>query len=189
LVSSHSFDLNQTGILQSPVEFEFSGLHKILGYEIMLDYGAGTCHMTFPLWCDLGLNKICFEKQKRLLALMGVNSLEEMTFSKLPLRKSKLMTKLGNGFEVPAYEFRLDKLVLGSKIELPNITVRLIDSKNDDTFVIGLNVLRYLSINYKPFVGQSIFQFAFEESGRELLEHDRVQKRQNNMPTTFFYLE
>ena len=189
MVLSHSFDLNKTGILQSPVSMVCCGIPIDIDDEVMLDYGAGTCHMTYPLWRSLGFAKIYFDEFKHLLSSRNIKSEDELSFRNLHMRKAKIDSKLGNGLEVPAYLFCLDKLILGenSNAELSGITVRLIDAEEDEIFVVGLNVLRYLSVHYEPSKNESIFEFSLKDTGIELLERDRKEKQQNNMASTFFF--
>ena len=111
-MSFYSFDLNKTGILQSPVHMICAGSPVKITKEVMLDYGAGTCHMTFPLWKELGFANIYFEEFKNLFASKSINSLADLTFENLHMRRAKRDTELGNGMEVPAYIFRLDALIL-----------------------------------------------------------------------------
>ena len=191
---THKFDVNDTWAFLCPVALKCGEVNTKLERLVLLDTGAGFCHISFPLWCFIGLNKVCFNEKKESLNLMGVHSPDDMTFDKLPFPPAANKTELGNGLKIDTYEFRLDELILGTqasgadnRIVLNNITVRIIDSPKYE-FIVGLNVLRYLTINYQPSETQSICQITFEDNGRRLLEKHRA-KGINNMQRMFQYLQ
>jgi hypothetical protein len=89
----------------------------------------------------------------------------------------------------------LDKLVLGidsankeERIELPNITVRIIDSLKP-RFVIGNNVLKYLAMQYKPSVEAAVYHLSLTEEGKKLLEQDRVKGIANSLTESFDFVK
>ena len=188
--SAYSFDLNKTGILRSPVELRCGTL--IIPLEenkVTVDYGAGTCHISYSLWRDSGLHELCFNEKKDFLKAVGIESIHKLTFKTLPLVPT--MTRLGNGTEVPAYPFRVDKLTLGNPlngITLENITVRVLQSAESE-FFIGLNVLRYLSVEYTPSIFHSIFNLSLKNDGLAYLEHDRFARKINNLTSIFHSMQ
>jgi hypothetical protein len=126
---------------------------------------------------------------------MGIAKHTEMTFSKLPFPPlpEKYWTEVGNGAKVATYEFRIDKLTKGvsdsnsDELVFDNITVRLIDSPKSE-FVVGMNVLRYIKVAFRPTSIQSICQLTLDENGKSLMEKHRVSKGVNNLQSTFNYL-
>ncbi len=122
----------------------------------------------------------------------SIHSVEEMTFDKLPFTARE--STLGNNIPVKAYEFMLDKLVLGQKaigfpynIELERITVRLINA-NKPNFVVGCNVLKHLEVNYKPTENEHMYYYRLTQDGINSLQHDRDNHISNYYRHTFNYL-
>ena len=144
------------------------GISVLLQKTALLDTGATTCHMSFPLWCGLGFSLVCFRELKTEFGKIGVSSPDKMTFDTLPLKQFE--TILGNGIKTKTYEFRVDELILGDTsissrpVKLANITIRIMDSP-DYEFIIGLNVLRYLTIKYQPSASKSICHLIFDNNG------------------------
>jgi hypothetical protein len=195
-VSTYKFDVNDTLGFFCPVSIKCGNVDAKVGDTVLLDTGAGICHITFPMWCNLGLNKVCFDEKEDLLKLMGVDAPEEMTFDKIPfapLPDSKA-TEVGNGIRVRTYEFRVDELILGdaskrlNSLVFKNISVRLIDSPRQE-FMVGLNVLRYTKIHYQPTPKKAICQLSLDNNGRQLLEHHRSSRGINNLQNNFDYLQ
>jgi len=164
------------------------GISVVLQKTALLDTGATICHMSFPLWCGLGFNNICFNHNKDEFLKIGINSPDEMIFDKMPLKSFN--TILGNGVKTKTYEFRADELILGDAsvpgkpVILTNITIRIMDSP-DYEFIIGLNVLRYLSIKYQPSALKSFCQLSIDSNGMKLLDNDRTNLNINNMNSMF----
>jgi len=164
------------------------GVSVILQKTALLDTGATTCHMSFPLWCGLGFNNICFDQNKAEFVKIGINSPDDMIFESMPLKSFD--TILGNGLKTKTYEFRVDELMIGDTsglskpITLTNITIRVMDSP-DYEFIIGLNVLRYLTIKYQPSALKSICNLTLDSNGKKLLDDDRINYDINNMSSMF----
>jgi hypothetical protein len=161
----------------------------------LLDTGAVICHMTYGLWLDMGLDEVCFNELRDTTEFFqhtSFRSPKDMTFEKLPLAEK--VSELGNNFKVKVYEFRLDRLNIGipqnnsDYIMFENITVRLIDSPQQE-FIVGWNVLKYLDIDYKPSINQSVCKLTLTEAGKALLHADRQNKRYNYMNNRFNYLQ
>ena len=137
--SSFRIDVNKTGAFLCSVKLKCKEVSAELGALSLLDTGAGICHMTYALWCDIGLNKVYLNERQDLLKYVKSTNADE--FENLLLAPVSDKTVLGNGLEVTAYEFRLDELVMSSpthhgSIRLNNITVRLIYSEKS-AFIIG----------------------------------------------------
>jgi hypothetical protein len=175
-----------------PIRLTCGNVSRRLSDVSLIDTGAGTCHMTYPLWCMLGLDKVCFEERKDLCELLKIQSADDMTFEKLPLVHAPSPSCLADGSEKSTYLFRLDKLVIEDKsdnaIVLKNITVRLIDSETAK-FIVGMNVLRYLDISYRPTQRESICFLSQSKDGADLMEHHRKTGISNTMNSTFMYIE
>jgi len=158
-------------------ELNSGGVSVVLQKTALLDTGATMCHMSFPLWCNLGFSTVCFNNNKALFLKSGITSPDMITFSSLPLKP--FYTILGNGVKVKTYEFRADELVLGNSsivskpIMLNNITIRIMDSP-DYELIIGMNVLRYLTVKYQPSISQSICHLMLDNNGKRLLDDDRI---------------
>jgi len=149
------------------------------------------CHMTYRMWIDMGLHKICWNANPTLCKLMGLNTSEDMTFDRLPLTAT--YSVLGDGSQVKVYEFRLDKLQLGLPrlgfdhcIVMDNITVRLINAEDAD-FIVGWNVLKYLDIHYVASLTSPVCQLTLTDEGLQLFRHDRQNKTNNQMQSMFNY--
>jgi hypothetical protein len=123
---------------------------------------------------------VCYEGNKELFDNIGVSSPEEMTFDSLPLQPKT--TALGDYKEVTVYEFKLDEMILGERsigypaITLNDITVKIINS-NEYSFIIGWNVLRYLSVEYAPSAADSSYRLMLDDKGKRLLEAHRNTKK------------
>lgn len=183
-------DVRETNMLFCPVKLR-SDTSEYYTKLSLLDTGAAICHMTYPLWLNMGLHEECWNRNPELCKLMGIASPNDMVFEKLPL--VSVISILGDGSKIKAYEFRLDELELGReslgfnhKINFENITVRVINRKDSD-FIVGWNVLKYLEPTYKPSLYQSIYQLELTEDGRKLLEQDRQNKISNYMQSMFNY--
>ena len=188
--STYKFDANIQGILRCEVTIACGSATN--SRMVLLDSGAGVCHISYPLWCLMGMNEVCFNDNPRLLNLMGIKSADEMTFNNLPLLANT--TILGNSFRAKSYEFRLDKLTIGlptlssNAITLENITVRVIES-NAHEFIVGWNVLKYLRTNYTPSPAQSIYKITLDTNGEALFQQDRANGISNNLQNRFIYLQ
>ena len=185
------FSTSKTNMLFCPVRLTCGGSEQIVRLSL-LDTGAGICHMTYPMWLNMGLDKICWNNNPQVCKLMGINSPEDMTFDTLPLVST--ISVLGDGSEVKVYEIRMDKLQLGlpslgfnHRIVLENITVRLIN-RDHAAFIVGWNVLKYLEITYSPSLSEAICQLTLTDVGLHLLKSDRKNKINNCMQNMFNYL-
>jgi len=191
LESFHKFDLNKTWAFFCPVILKCGPTEVELEKQALIDTGAGTCHISFSLWCQLGMNLLCFNEKEELLKSQGIYSVDEMVFDRLPLKPTS-PTEFWDGQKKNAFEFRLDELILGeatsntNTISLANITVRIINSPRQE-FIISMNVLRYLNINYKPSKMISLCHLSFDDNGHQLLEEHRLRGT-NSMTDTFNYL-
>jgi hypothetical protein len=122
---------------------------------------------------------------------MGIFAPEKITFDSLPLQPKA--TILGNYKEVTVYEFKLDELTLGERsigypaITLNDISVKIINS-DECSFIIGWNVLRYLSVDYAPSEADSCYRLILDDKGKRLLEEHR-NKGVNGRQNTFDYIE
>jgi hypothetical protein len=65
-----------------------------------------------------------------------------------------------------------------------NATVRLIESKKSE-FIIGMNIIKYLSTLYNPSIGSQLYTIALEKAGHDLYIHDQ-QNLVNNKQTVHF---
>ena len=127
-------DIGKTKTLLCPIYLRHENAEYPVDFSL-LDTGATICHMTYPLWLMMGLNKLCWESNSELCKLMGIASPEEMTFDNLPLVST--ISILGDGSHVKVFEFKLDAIELGRpslgfnhSIKFENITVRLINRKD-----------------------------------------------------------
>ena len=190
LASICKFPTGKTKMLLCPVKLSCGQSEHIARYSL-LDTGAGVCHMTYRMWIDMGLHKICWNTNPALCNLMGIKTPDEMIFDRLPLAAA--YSVLGDGSRVKVYEFRLDKLQLGLPsisfnhcIILDNITVRLINAEDAD-FIVGWNVLKYLEILYTPSAVDPICRLTLTSDGQQLFSHDRRNKITNFMQSMFVY--
>jgi hypothetical protein len=160
--------------------------------DTLFDTGASICHMSYPMWLRMGLNDICWNDNSSLLKSMGILSSADMDFDRLPFTAKR--TILGNNTVVKAYEFKLDKLILGQKsmkfpycIELDDITVRLINAY-EVSFVVGCNVLKHLKICYNPTLYRHEYFFEMTQDSLQSLQYDRDHHISNYYRHTFNYL-
>jgi len=196
---TYSFDVN-TAVNRGfycQVRLSSGDIDFVLKEEALLDTGATTCHISFPLWCNLGFHELCFSEKRDLLRKIGIFEPDGITFNTLPLKAHT--TRLGNGVTTDTYEFRASELCLGDSdilegksflskpVTLKNITIRIIDSPEYE-LIIGLNVLRYMTIRYKPSIEKSICHLLLDNNGRQLLENDRTTRNINNMSGMFDYI-
>ena len=177
-------------MLLCPVKITCGESEHIVRYSL-LDTGAGMCHMTYRMWIDMGLHKICWNANPSLCKLMGLNAPDDMTFDRLPLTAAYSI--FGDGSRVKAYEFRLDILQLGLPklgfnhiIEMENITVRLINAEDAD-FIVGWNVLKYLEIHYIPSLTDPTCQLTLTHVGQQMYLNDMHNKIANHMQSMFNY--
>ena len=183
-------DVSKTNMLFCPIKLR----HGEAEYPVslaLLDTGAAICHMTYPLWLNMGLHDVCWNNNPQLCKLMGIASPGDITFDNLPLVSA--VSTLGDGSKVKVYEFRLDALELGKAsigfnhtIVVEDITIRLINRKDSD-FIVGWNVLKYLKPTYTPAPSNLIYQFELTDTGRQLFEQDRQNKIANHMQSIFNY--
>ena len=183
-------DVSKTHNLLSPIKIT----HGQSDYPLdlaLFDSGAAICHMTYGLWRWMKLHEACWNGNPSLCKLMGFASANDMIFDTLPLNTTYSI--LGDGSPVKVYEFRLDKLELGKptlgfnhSIILDNITVRLINRKDLD-FIVGWNVLKYLTPTYHPSTTSLLYQLELEEAGHQLFLQDRARKVSNHMQSMFNY--
>ena len=73
--STYKFDANIQGILRCDATI-FCGTVADRRM-VLLDSGAGVCHITYALWCLLGMNEVCYNDNPQLLNLMGIKSADE----------------------------------------------------------------------------------------------------------------
>jgi hypothetical protein len=175
-------------MLLCPIKITCGQSEHIARYSL-LDTGAGMCHMTYRMWIDMGLHKICWNANPTLCKLMGLDTPDDMSFDRLPLTAT--YSVLGDGSQVKVYEFRLDKLQLGLPklgfnhcIIMDNITVRLINAEDAD-FIVGWNVLKYLESHYTPSLIDPMCQLTLTSDGQQLFTHDRRNKLSNHMQSMF----
>jgi len=178
-------------MLLCPVKLTYGQAEHIEPLSL-LDTGAGTCHMTYPLWLNMGLHKICWNTNPNLCKLAGINSPNDMSFDSLPLVATTSI--LGDGSVVKVYEIKLDKLQLGLQklgfnqfIEMNDITVRLI-GHDHAAFIVGWNVLKYLEINYTPSLTEPNCQLTLTDVGQRLFTHERKNGISNHMQSMFNYM-
>ena len=183
-------DISKTSTLLCPVHLRHDNAERPVR-AALFDTGATICHMTYPLWLIMGLNKVCWDNNPKLCKLMGIASPNEMTFDTLPLVST--ISVLGDGSHVKVYEFKLDALELGRpslgfghSIKFENITVRLINRKDHD-FIVGWNVMKYLRPTYDPSPFASLYQFELTERGYQLFIQDRDNNINNYMKSMFNY--
>lgn len=165
------------------------GTSEHISHLSLLDTGAGICHMTYPLWLNMQLHKICWNNNPQLCKLMGIESFDKMTFDTLPLIST--ISVLGDGSLAKVYEIKLDKLQLGLPslgfnhcIELDNVTVRLIN-QDHAAFIVGWNVLKYLDIQYNP--SQFNCQLTLTDAGKQFFREERRNGISNYMQNMFNY--
>ena len=178
-------------MLLCPVKLTYGQAEHIEPLSL-LDTGAGICHMTYPLWLNMGLHKICWDANPDLCKLAGINTPEDMTFDSLPLVATSSI--MGDGSVVKVYEIKLNKLQLGLQklgfnhfIEMEDITVRLI-GHDHAAFIVGWNVLKYLDIQYTPSLANPICQLTLTDEGQQLFWHDRQNKISNHMQSMFNFI-
>ena len=63
---THKFDVNDTWAFLCPVTLKFGEIDTELDRLVLLDTGAGICHISYPLWCHIGLNKVCFNEKNAI---------------------------------------------------------------------------------------------------------------------------
>jgi hypothetical protein len=145
------------------------------------------CVITFPLFCDLECNQILYDKRRTLAASYGVNSVDKLEFGKLKYLLKEREIEVGDGRKVDVYGVRLDELIIGDPddmdngaIPLHNITAWIIDG-HESKFIIGMNVLRHLTIQYVPAPCTSVCELTLSGYGGYLLSKD------NSMAEMFHY--
>jgi hypothetical protein len=187
----HEIDINSTGILMLPIKI-VNGQASAMFYNSLLDTGAGLCHITYPAWRNMGMNEVCFNDNPTLMKQMGIYSPDDLTFDNMPLTRHT--TELGNGMEINAYEARLDQIYLGKErlglppITIENITIRIIDS-DKRAFIVGWNILKYLSVNYNPSLHESQYQLMLTKEGRKKFQYDRENNISNYLKHRFNYIQ
>lgn len=187
---TYSFDANKTGILRCPIVVKCGAIHERI--NALLDTGAGICHITYGLWKRWGFNSLLFDSNPSLMNTAGIYSADDIAFDKLPIIKKT--STLGDDKEVDVYEFRLDELMFGmpsasiQTVPFNKITVRIIGS-DEPGFIVGWNVLKYLTINYKPSVSSSKCQLTLEQDGIDFMQHDRQNNISNYLQDRFSYLQ
>ena len=67
-----------------------------------------------------------------------------------------------------------------------HITVRLINRKDLD-FIVGWNVMKYLTPTYHPSTTSQLYQLELEEAGHQLFLKDRANNISNHMQSMFNY--
>ena len=110
LASICKFSTTKTNMLLCPIKITCGQSEHVARFSL-LDTGAGMCHMTYHMWIDMGLHKLCWNASPTLCKLMGLHTPEDMSFDRLPLTAT--YSVFGDGSRVKVYEFRLDKLQLG----------------------------------------------------------------------------
>jgi hypothetical protein len=168
----------------------------------LLDSGAAICHMTYRMWLDMGLHKLCWNGNQSAFKNKNIHDVDNVMFDDLPLRPNASI--IGDGTEAKVYDFRIDKLELGmaskefnSNIILNNITVSLIDGDNPE-FTVGWNVIKYLKPLYDPaipldqsqdppVIKPNYYDLELTNSGLMLLEFDRQMGFNNNLKNMFSY--
>lgn len=144
--------------------------------------------MSYPLWKRLGLNQILFDELSKTTEffqyLASIKTSDDLNFKNLPL--TMVYSELGDGKSADTYQFMIDYLVIKGSPDMifPNVTVRLIDAEKS-FFVIGMNIIKYLSIRYRPNIKDQIFEIALEREGYDLYLADQQSGLNNELKVHF----
>ena len=194
----HKENLNEynSGLFLLNTEFKCG---EIIGkIPALFDTGASMTHITLALWKKSGMAEQFLQRYKDICNLLGFYNVED--FGKirdlvaernnedsflLPLKE--FSTGVGDGTKRRTYQMRMDELILynnklgsGDPVIVNNIDVRIIESVHE-SFMIGENVINYLTTQMGPLDDNFEILIDFTENGKRLMEKHRKTKNINAM--------
>ena len=166
--------------------------------KALFDTGASMTHISSRLWKESGMAEELLHKHKDICNLLGFFNVDDFgkvrdTIAEtkgedsflLPLKE--FSTGVGDGTRRRTYQTRLDELIIynnklgsSSPVTLSNIDVRIIESPFR-TFVIGENVINYLTTQMGPIGNDFNILIDFTEDGKCLMDKHRKTKNINAM--------